>query len=128
MSLFLAEQVEKVCQGTDGHFLFNFCRFQHEYYHKQIDLLQSLSYQLLHFSTDTSRIQEVLSYLDTPENAKNPVCSLECQWMILEILLSQSGLSKVYCIIDGIDECELSDVLVSKFRDYCTLPRSQRTS
>ncbi|KAF5627248.1 NACHT and ankyrin domain protein [Fusarium tjaetaba] len=122
MSLFLAEQIEKMCQGTDGHLIFYFCRFQHEYYNKPINLLRSLSYQLLNFSTDISRIQEVLSYLDTPGKAKNAMCSLECQWRILEILLSQSGLSTVYCIIDGIDECELSDVLVSKFRDYCTLP------
>ncbi|KAF5563459.1 NACHT ankyrin domain-containing protein [Fusarium napiforme] len=107
MSLFIAKQVEKMCQGTDGHLIFYFCR---------------LSYQLLNFSTDVSRIQEVMSYLDTPEKAKNAVCSLECQWGILEILLSQFRLSTVYCIIDGIDECELSDVSVSKFRGYCTSP------
>ncbi|KAG5769174.1 hypothetical protein H9Q72_003517 [Fusarium xylarioides] len=120
MSLFLSEQVEKRCQDTDDHFLFYFCRFQHESYNKPHKLLRSLAYQLLNFSTDISKIQEVFTYLDTPEKAKNALCSLECLWKILKVLLSQSDLSTVYCIIDGIDECELSDVLIGKFRDYCT--------
>ncbi|EXK29635.1 hypothetical protein FOXG_20607 [Fusarium oxysporum f. sp. lycopersici 4287] len=122
MSLFLSEQVEKECQGTDDHFLFYFCRFQHECYNKPTNLVRSLVYQLLGFSTDMSKIQEVSTYLDTPEKAKNALCSLECLWKILEILLSQSNLSTVYCLIDGIDECEFSNVLIGKFRDYCTSP------
>ncbi|CVL05011.1 uncharacterized protein FMAN_13001 [Fusarium mangiferae] len=122
MSLFLSEQVEKACQSTGDKLLFYFCRFQHEYYNKPGNLLRSLAYQLLSFSTDTSAVLEVFSYLDTEEKAKNALSSLECLWKILEILLSQSNLSTVYCIIDGIDECGLSDVLISKFRDYSTSP------
>lgn len=120
MSLFLSEQVEKVCQGTGDHFLFYFCRFQHECYNKPGNLLRSLSYQLLSFSTDVSAVLEVFGYLDTEEKAKNALSSLECLWKILEILLSQADLSTVYCIIDGVDECQSSDVLICKFRDYCT--------
>ncbi|KLO83570.1 Uncharacterized protein LW93_352 [Fusarium fujikuroi] len=120
MSLFLSEQVEKVCQGTGDHFLFYFCRFQHDCYNKPGNLLRSLSYQLLSFSTDVSAVLEVFGYLDTEEKAKNALSSLECLWKILEILLSQADLSKVYCIVDGVDECQSSDLLICKFRDYCT--------
>ncbi|KAF5535210.1 NACHT ankyrin domain-containing protein [Fusarium phyllophilum] len=119
ISLFLLEQVEKMCQGTDDHLLFYFCRFQHEYYNKPENLLRSLAYELLSFSTDKSRTLEVFSYLDTKEKAENALSSLECLWKILEILLSQSDLSTVYCIVDGVDECQSSDVLICKFRDYC---------
>ncbi|KAG4259012.1 hypothetical protein FPRO03_13234 [Fusarium proliferatum] len=104
MSLFLSEQVEKVCQGTGDHFLFYFCRFQHDCYNKPGNLLRSLSYQLLSFSTDVSAVLEVFGYLDTEEKAKNALSSLECLWKILEILLSQADLSTVYCIVDGVDE------------------------
>ncbi|KAF5573628.1 NACHT ankyrin domain-containing protein [Fusarium pseudoanthophilum] len=126
MSLFLSDQVEKRCQETDDHFLFYFCRFQHESYNKPHKLLRSLAYQLLNFSTDISKIHEVFTYLDTPEKAKNALCSLECLWKITNLLLSQSDLSTVYCLIDGIDECELSDVLIGKFRDYCTSPAGRK--
>ncbi|KAF5664588.1 NACHT ankyrin domain-containing protein [Fusarium circinatum] len=122
LSLFLSEQVERLCQGTDDHFLFYFCRFQHDLYNKPVNLLRSLIYQLLNFSTDMSKIQQVLSYLDSQEKADNALSSLECLWNILEILLSQPSLSIVYCLIDGIDECQSSDVLIGKFRDYCASP------
>ncbi|KAF4503282.1 NACHT and Ankyrin domain [Fusarium agapanthi] len=122
MSLFHSGQVEKRCRDTDDHFLFYFCRFQYESYNKPEKLLRSLTYQLLHFSTDMIKIHEVSTYLDTPEKAKIALSSPECLWKILKILLSQSGLSTIYGIIDRIDECDSSDVLVSKFRDYCTSP------
>lgn len=120
MSLFLSEQVEKVCQGTGDHFIFYFCRFQHECYNKPGNLLRSLAYQMLSFGTDTSAALEIFSYLDTEEKTNNALSNLECLWKILEILLSQADLSTVYCIIDGVDECQSSDVLICKFRDYCT--------
>ncbi|KAF5597816.1 NACHT ankyrin domain-containing protein [Fusarium pseudocircinatum] len=119
MSLFLAEQIEERCQETDDHLVCYFCRFQHEYYNKPENLLRNLTYQLLSFATDISKVQEVFSYLDTPEKAEKALSSLECLWRILIILLSQSDLSTVYCIIDGIDECLSSHALISKFRDYC---------
>ncbi|KAF5532799.1 NACHT ankyrin domain-containing protein [Fusarium mexicanum] len=119
MSLFLSEQVDKMCRGTNDHLLVYFCRFQYECYNNPVNLLRSLAYQLLDFSTDLSKVKEVSTYLDTPEKAKNALCSLECLWKILVILLSQSDLSTVYCIVDGIDECQSSEMLASKFRDYC---------
>ncbi|RSL94795.1 hypothetical protein CDV31_014159 [Fusarium ambrosium] len=119
LSLFLNEEVEKLCEATGDRLLFYFCRFQDERYNNPINVLRSLIYQVLEFSIDGPEVQEALQYFDAPEKIQFALSSFECLWTVLEKLLAQPGLPKIFCIIDGVDECHSSHQLVAKLYDYC---------
>ncbi|RSL90982.1 hypothetical protein CEP51_000479 [Fusarium floridanum] len=119
LSLFLNEEVEKLCETTEDRLLFYFCRFQDERYNKTINVLRSLIYQILKFSVDGPEVQQALEYFDAPEKVQFALSSFECLWTVLEKLLAQPGLPRIFCIIDGVDECHSSHQLVAKLYDYC---------
>ncbi|CAF3543844.1 unnamed protein product [Fusarium graminearum] len=119
MSLFLAEEIEKLYQQNGDHLLSYFCQFQDDLYNDPHNVLRSLIYQLLKFSQDEPQVDEILEYFETPEKRQRALGSLDCLWKILMILLSQPSLPTVFCIIDGIDECRESEFLTSKFYGYC---------
>ncbi|KAI8712436.1 NACHT domain-containing protein [Fusarium sp. LHS14.1] len=125
LSLFLNEEVEKLCKKTQDRLLFYFCQFQDERHNNPINVLRSLIYQILDFSIDGPEVQKALEYFDTPEKVQFALSSFECLWTVLETLFEQSGLPKVFCIIDGVDECYPSRQLVAKLYDCC---RSQARS
>ncbi|CAG1980333.1 unnamed protein product [Fusarium graminearum] len=119
MSLFLAEEVETLCQQKGDHLLSYFCQFQDKRYNDPHNVLRNLIYQLLKFSQDEPQVDEILKYFETPEKKQSALGSLDCLWKILVILLSQPSLPSIFCIIDGIDECDSSEYLTSKFHGYC---------
>lgn len=121
MSLFLNEEVGKLCEGTQDRLLFYFCRFQDEKHNNTINVLRSLIYQILEFSADGPEVQKALEYFETPEKTQFALSSFECLWTVLEKLFAQPGLPKIFCIIDGVDECHSSHQLVEKLYDYCKL-------
>ncbi|KAI8653926.1 hypothetical protein LRP88_00336 [Fusarium phalaenopsidis] len=121
LSLFLNEEVEKLCEGTQDRLLFYFCRFQDERHNNIINVLRSLIYQILEFSRDGPEVRQALQYFDSPEKVQFSLSSFECLWTVLEKLFAQPGLSKIFCIIDGVDECHSSHQLVAKLYDYCKL-------
>lgn len=119
MSLFLAEEVETLCQQKGDHLLSYFCQFQDKRYNDPHNVLRNLIYQLLKFSQDEPQVDEILKYFETPEKKQSALGSLDCLWKILVSLLSQPSLPSIFCIIDGIDECDSSEYLTSKFHGYC---------
>ncbi|KAF7535316.1 hypothetical protein G7Z17_g13226 [Cylindrodendrum hubeiense] len=121
LSLFLNEEIEKVCEATPDRLLFHFCRFQDERYNNTINVLRSLIYQILEFSIDGPEVEQALQYFDTPEKAQFALSNFECLWTILEKLLAQQDLPTIFCIIDGVDECDSSHLLVAKLHDYCSM-------
>ncbi|KAJ3456350.1 hypothetical protein MRS44_016373 [Fusarium solani] len=121
LSLFLNEEAEKLCEETENRLLFYFCRSQDERHNSPINVLRSLIYQILEFSIDGPEVQEVLQYFDTPEKIQFALSSFECLWTVLEKLFAQPELPKVFCIIDGVDECHSSHQLVERLYGYCKL-------
>ncbi|KAL2674068.1 hypothetical protein Neosp_012514 [[Neocosmospora] mangrovei] len=121
LSLFLNEEVEKLCEATKDRLLFYFCRFQDERHNNPINVLRSLIYQILEFSIDGPEVQQALEYFGAPEKVQFALSSFECLWAVLKKLFSQPGLPKIFCIIDGVDECQPSHQLVTKLYDYCKL-------
>ncbi|KAH7254972.1 hypothetical protein B0J15DRAFT_526313 [Fusarium solani] len=119
LSLFLNEEIEKLCGGSHGRLLFYFCRFQDERHNNPINVLRSLIYQILEFSIEGPEVQHALEYFETPEKAQFALSSFECLWTVLEKLFAQPGLPTIFYIIDGVDECHSSHQLVTKLYDYC---------
>ncbi|UPK95450.1 hypothetical protein LCI18_006385 [Fusarium solani-melongenae] len=121
LSLFLNEEVEKACEGTQNRLLFYFCRFQDEKHNNTVNVLRSLIYQILEFSSDGPEVRQALEYFDSSEKVQFALSSFECLWTVLEKLFAQPGLPTIFCIIDGVDECHSSHQLVKKLYDYCKL-------
>ncbi|RTE83479.1 hypothetical protein BHE90_001900 [Fusarium euwallaceae] len=119
LSLFLNEEVEKLCQGTDDRLLFYFCQFQNEKHNNAINVLRSLIYQILEFSIEGPEMQQALEYFDTPKKTEFALSSFECLWTVLEKLSKQPGLPRIFCVIDGVDECHSSRQLVKTLYRYC---------
>ncbi|RSL42670.1 hypothetical protein CEP54_015404, partial [Fusarium duplospermum] len=119
LSLFLNEEVEKLCEGTDDRLLSYFCLFQDERHNNPINVLRSLIYQILEFSIEGPEVQQALRYFDTPEKTEFALSSFECLWAVLEKLFTQPGLPRTFCIIDGVDECHSSRQLVKTLYGYC---------
>ncbi|KAH7186154.1 ankyrin repeat-containing domain protein [Fusarium flagelliforme] len=119
LSLFLAEQLRALCEGTGDRLLFFFCRFQDDRYNNPRNVLRSLAYQLLEFSHDGLQIKEVLKYFETTEMTEDVLSNFQGLWGVLETLLSQPSLPTIWCIIDGIDECHSSAMLAGSLYEHC---------
>ncbi|KAL7955741.1 ankyrin repeat-containing domain protein [Trichoderma compactum] len=80
--------------------------------------LLGLAYQLLSKHSDIST--SVLPYFETEKHTENTLSSAETLWMVLKTLLRAPQLSTVYCILDGLDECDEKSIgkLVKQFRDF----------
>ncbi|RBR18156.1 uncharacterized protein FIESC28_06222 [Fusarium coffeatum] len=119
ISLFLAEDLTtRLRDGTDRLLSF-FCRFQDARFNDPLNVLRSLAYQLLEFSYDATLVNQVLKYFESEEKTRDVLSNLEGLWKILETLLAQQELPTVWCIVDGIDECDSSENLAAKFYEYC---------
>lgn len=119
LSLFLADDLmTRLRDGTDRLLSF-FCRFQDATYNDPLNVLRSLAYQLLEFSHDATLVSQVLTYFESEEKARDVLSNLEGLWKILETLLSQPDLPTIWCIVDGIDECNSSEKLAAMFYEYC---------
>ncbi|KAL6803261.1 ankyrin repeat-containing domain protein [Trichoderma sp. SZMC 28013] len=122
LSIFLTEELErKQPKGEHDHdttLLYFFCTNGNESYNNATVVLRGLAYQLLSKHPDIST--SVSQYFETPKHTANTLASPEILWMVFKTLLRASKLDTVYCILDGLDECDGKSIgiLVKQFRDF----------
>lgn len=122
LSIFLTEELEreqfKREHDQDTTLLYFFCTNGNENYNNAIAVLRGLAYQLLSKHPDISA--SVSLYFETPKHTENTLTSPETLWMVFKTLLRALKLGTVYCILDGLDECDGKSIgiLVKQFRDF----------
>ncbi|KAL7800946.1 ankyrin repeat-containing domain protein [Trichoderma afarasin] len=110
LSIFLTEEFERTQperkHGQDTTLLYFF------------SVLRGLAYQLLSKHPDAST--SVSSYFETAKHTENTLSSPETLWIVFKTLLRVPNLGTVYCILDGLDECDEKSIgkLVKQFRDF----------
>ena len=105
LSIFLTDELEKIVkQRKNATLLFYFCSYQDEKRNSAVAILRGLLYQII--TERPQLIKHVLPYFDSTERAKLSQSSLEALWIIFEKILRDSALGTIFCVLDGLDECD----------------------
>jgi ankyrin repeat protein len=127
LSIFIIEELETRTRGTKDAVLFYFCSHQDEKRNSAVAVLRGLAYQLVRERRELPN--DVLSWFESPEKTQMTSSSAEALWIIFRTLLQAPDLGTVFCVLDGLDECDVasSRLLVDKFSQYFS-PKSPKKS
>lgn len=121
LSIFLTEELERTIQGKDDtNLLFYLCSHQDERRDNAIAVLRSLVYQIT--VNRPNLITHVFPFFETPEKTRYTLSSLDALGSIFESLVRDRDIGKIFCVLDGLDECEKNGLesLVQKIADLFT--------
>ncbi|KAL6833391.1 ankyrin repeat-containing domain protein [Trichoderma sp. SZMC 28015] len=119
LSIFLTEELERRTQENKATelLLFYFCT-PDEKHSSAVAILRGLAYQLIRKRPNL--VNYILSDFESTGKTQETLSSPNALWMVLEKLLQAPELGTVFCVLDGLDECdeESSSLLADKFYEY----------
>jgi ankyrin repeat protein len=111
LSVFLIEELERHTARIDSAELaFFFCSAQDEKRSTAVAVLRGLVHQII--AKRPQLVKHALPYFETPERAQQTLSSLETLWLIFSTLVADAELGTMFCVLDGLDECEESTLRV----------------
>jgi ankyrin repeat protein len=111
MSIFLTEELENyTARKSNAEMLFFFCSAQDEKRNTGVAVLRGILYQII--AKRPQLIKHALPYFETPERAQQTLLSLETLWIIFTKLVTDTALGIMFCVLDGLDECDVSTTRV----------------
>ncbi|KAL7941233.1 hypothetical protein V8C42DRAFT_335705 [Trichoderma barbatum] len=124
LSIFLTEELES--DRSRDITLFFFCINGDKDRNNATAVLRGLAYQLL--TKDPNLSKYVSSYFETSKTSKNTLSSPATLWMMFTELLQAPELGTVYCVLDGLDECDEASIenLIRQFRDFYSASEDAR--
>ncbi|XP_014552761.1 hypothetical protein COCVIDRAFT_109531 [Bipolaris victoriae FI3] len=103
LSIFLTEDLEQeLSKYNAGQLVYYFCI--HKKRDKGTDLLRSLLYQIIDKRPELAK--HAFTYLEMPERRAHTLSSLPSLWIILQNIIADATLGDLFCIVDGLDECD----------------------
>ncbi|KAL9066016.1 MAG: hypothetical protein Q9157_007281 [Trypethelium eluteriae] len=109
LSIFLTEELEKTNQNTRAsEVIFYFCTAQDGKRNTTIAILRSLVYQIIGKRPELSSL--VQPFFETSEKTRQTLLSFETLWIIFRNLVGDVNHGMIYCVRDGLDECDDSSV------------------
>jgi hypothetical protein len=121
LSIFLAEELERTAKHSrDTMFLQYFCDNKDERRNTAVAIIRGLIFQLLQLRPKL--FNHILPSFKIQKESLFTNSSFETLWRIFETMLRDLVSSAVYCILDGLDECDEAslEVLLKKFRALFT--------
>ncbi|EHK26937.1 uncharacterized protein TRIVIDRAFT_132867, partial [Trichoderma virens Gv29-8] len=114
LSIFLTEELE----SKEITLLFFFCINGDKNRNNAISVLRGLVYQLL--TKHLNLLKYISSYFETEKIAENTLSSPVALWSMFKTLLQSPELGAVFCVLDGLDECDENSLenLSRQFRDF----------
>ena len=107
MSVFLTEELGRHTARIDNTELaFFFCSAQDEKRNTAVAVLRGLVHQII--AKRPQLVKHALPYFETPERTQQTLGSLETLWIIFSKLTADAELGTMFCVLDGLDECEES--------------------
>lgn len=128
LSIFLTEELESISQRMeDTVVLFFFCDNKDEKRNTVVAILAGLLHQIVEKRPDLIN-RHIWPYFETPQICQNTMSSLETLWIVLRNLLQDPNLGTIFCVLDGLDECDDSSsrALIAKLVSF-SLQHSQST-
>lgn len=119
LSIFLAEELERIAKLSQNTlFLQYFCNINDERRNTAVAIIRGLIYQLLQFLPKL--FDHILPSFKILKEALFTNSSFEILWKIFESMVCDPALSSIYCILDGLDECNEAS-LETLLRKFATL-------
>ncbi|KAF3075523.1 hypothetical protein CFAM422_002216 [Trichoderma lentiforme] len=119
LSIFLTEELERRTQENKSTelLLFFFCT-PDEKHSSAVAILRGLVYQLIRQRPNL--IDHILSDFESAAKTQETLKSPDALWMVLKKLLQAPELGTVFCVLDGLDECDedSSSLLAENFYEY----------
>jgi ankyrin repeat protein len=105
LSIFLTEQLEASAPNAGNtQLVYYFCSHQDEMRNTAVAVLRGLVHQIV---TKRPRlIKHALPYFETPERTQQTLSSLETVWIIFSKMVNDPDLEPMFCVLDGLDECD----------------------
>ncbi len=105
LSIFLTRELEKITQTMgDAELVFNFCSHQDEKRNTAVAVLRMLVHEVI--TKRPKLVKPILPYFETPEKTRQTLSSLETLWIIFTRLVQDPDLGAMFCVLDGLDECD----------------------
>ncbi|KAI9710417.1 MAG: hypothetical protein M1812_007453 [Candelaria pacifica] len=119
LSTFISQQLEKKHEDPESTvILYYFCNGQDNKKSHAIYVLRGLIYSLLR--ARPGLISVLLPEYEIQKEALFSKTSIEALWRIFETMIRDSSTGNVYCIIDGLDECDHDSLwhLLKKIKNF----------
>jgi hypothetical protein len=122
LSIFLTEELERECSQDTT--IFYFCVSGNKDRNNAAAVLRGLAYQLL--KKHPGLFKYVSSYFETSKQTEIALSSPEFLWTMFVALLQSPELGTVFCVLDGLDECDDESIkkLVNRFHDFYSVGHS----
>ena len=116
LSIFLAEELEQKVRQSRNAFLQYFCDNKDEKRKTAVAIVRGLIYQLLRLRPKL--FKHILPTFKAQKESLFSVGSFESLWRIFKDMIYDSALDTVYCVVDGLDECDEAslEVLLNKLK------------
>ena len=125
-AIFLTQELEQIAsQSTDVVVTYFFCGSSYRR-NTTVDVIRGIIFRLLFLRP--SLYQFIRPYYETQKGTLFADSSLEPLWNIFEKMIRDTGLETIYCILDGLDECELSSLKILLEKLVSIFPRSSADS
>ncbi|KAJ4248760.1 hypothetical protein NW762_012598 [Fusarium torreyae] len=116
MSIYLSQYFEKITKADiNVETIFFFCDNKHETRNTAVNILRGLMYQLILRQRDLVHL--LLPYWKTQPSGMFEEQFFNTLWKLFEDMIAKIEASVVYCVIDGLDECDQTSLssLLRKF-------------
>ncbi|KAF9884290.1 hypothetical protein FE257_001920 [Aspergillus nanangensis] len=122
LSIHLTEVLEGVTMKNNGVLLYFFCSSKDANHNTETAILKGLLYQLLQRYPHLFKL--VRQHFTTPKLQDQTISDITLLWKIFDHLLRNGGLGPVYCVVDGLDECDIvsTSQLLAEIRHLREVP------
>jgi hypothetical protein len=111
LSVFLTQELQRhTARIPNSELAFFFCSAQDEKRNTAVAVLRGLIHQII--AKRPRLLKHALPHLETPERTQQTLSSLETLWLIFSNLIADAELGTMFCVLDGLDECEESTLRV----------------
>jgi ankyrin repeat protein len=111
MSVFLTQELAKHTAGIyESELIYLFCSAEDDKRNTGVALLRGLIHQII--DKRPQLVKHAQPFLETPEKRESTLSSLETLWIIFSQLITDSALGAMFCVLDGLDECDESSLRV----------------
>lgn len=114
LAIYVTQELERL--ASDGRIvLYLFCDSSDPKRNTALSILCGLLYQLLQQQKQLAC--ETHDYFNASNKASDTLSSVESLWKVFDILVQKLG-APVYCVLDGLDECDEKslNILLKKFK------------
>jgi ankyrin repeat protein len=119
LSIFLTEELAELVKPLkETKLIFYFCDYQDEKRNTAITILKGLLFQIL--NECPKLFKSILQEFEIETKARYAISSFEALWRVFESVLRDPDFGTMYCVIDGLDECDEASlqILITKLSDF----------